>query len=177
MDSKSKQKHVEGVSPGSFLGLRKGMNLAPIANATAGPNMKPLASIPGRVECQARSHNTQVRASATQVLVDGNMMNGLALPSNETIISDKRFGHISNSSDTLKHEARVFKKKRKKEMEWNGRKRREGKKTKKTQEPKGAEADRGSNKQQSKISEAVLCSDNDSGSGDIRARQQQRSDA
>jgi hypothetical protein len=42
------------------------------------------------------------------VLVDGNMMNGLALPSNETIISDKRFGHISNSSDTLKHEARVF---------------------------------------------------------------------
>lgn len=61
-------------------------------------------------------------------------------------------------------------------MEWT--ERREGKKTKKTQEPKGAEADRGSNKQQSKISEAVLCSDNDSGSGDIRARQQQqRSDA
>jgi len=37
----------ESHSPGSFLGLRSGMNLAPIANAIARPNMKPLASIPG----------------------------------------------------------------------------------------------------------------------------------
>lgn len=32
--------------PGNFLGLRKGINFAPIANAIGGPNMNPLASIP-----------------------------------------------------------------------------------------------------------------------------------
>ena len=33
--------------PGNFLGLRRGTNFAPIANAIAGPNINPLASTPG----------------------------------------------------------------------------------------------------------------------------------
>jgi len=32
--------------PGSFRGLRKGTNFAPMPNAIEGPNMNPLASIP-----------------------------------------------------------------------------------------------------------------------------------
>ena len=32
--------------PGNFPGLRKGTNLAPIANAIEGPNINPLASTP-----------------------------------------------------------------------------------------------------------------------------------
>jgi hypothetical protein len=53
-----KTKHVQGISPGSFLGLRRGMNLAPIANAIAGPNMKPLASIPGGNKKQVRTSSS-----------------------------------------------------------------------------------------------------------------------
>lgn len=34
--------------PGNFLGFLKGTNLAPIANAMGGPNIKPRASIPGK---------------------------------------------------------------------------------------------------------------------------------
>lgn len=34
--------------PGNLLGLRRGTNLAPIANAIEGPNRKPLASTPAK---------------------------------------------------------------------------------------------------------------------------------
>jgi hypothetical protein len=57
---KSSTKHYRNMfrwtSPGSFLGLRNGMNLAPMANAMAGPNMNPLASIPE--ESQQKSEQT-----------------------------------------------------------------------------------------------------------------------
>lgn len=52
----------KGTSPGSFLGLRKGMNLAPMANAIAGPNINPLASIPEEPNKRVRTvliHQTE----------------------------------------------------------------------------------------------------------------------
>lgn len=44
--NKNEKPKEEKDEPGNFLGLRKGTNFAPIANAIAGPNMNPLASTP-----------------------------------------------------------------------------------------------------------------------------------